>query len=283
MTMTDAIASEEPALPAGVTIHPLSPGIGIEVRGVDLSEPFGDDVADCLRTLYERYHVLMFRQPDLPEEGQTRLANLVGRTSQRERNRTKIASKDNQYVSNVRPDGIFGKGELTLHMDQLFLEEPLKALILYAVEIPETGGDTIFADSMAAYDSMPDALKARINGLNCRHTRVYDAALSKDWNVVDGADHAPSTLHPMARTDPRSGRKALWANELTTVGVDGLDAEDSAALLKEARGYLDNPAITYHHRWTPGDLILWDNSVVKHARTPFDPEARRTLRRTAIL
>ena len=102
--------------------------------------------------------------------------------------------------------------------------------------------------------------------------------------MIEGTDeHAPSTVHPMARTDPRSGRKALWANQLTTVGVVGLEPDESAALLKEARSYLDNPAITYHHRWTPGDLILWDNSAVKHARTPFDPEKRRTLRRTAIL
>jgi taurine dioxygenase len=259
------------------------PSFGVEISGLDLSRPIEADNADTLRALFAEHRLLLLHDPNLSDAGQANFARLFGETSQRERNKETIASADNQFVSNARPDGIFGKGELDFHMDQLFLEHPLTALILYAVEIPASGGGTKFVDTEATYRKMPDSLKSRINGLHCRHARDYDAQTTKDWNVVESSEDSPSWSHPLTRVDPDTGQRAIWVNRITTLGIEGLPDKESQALIDEIRGYLYDDALTYHHRWNPGDLILWDNQVLQHARTAFDPDAPRTLRRTAII
>ena len=168
-------------------------------------------------------------------------------------------------------------------MDQLFLEHPLTALILYAVKIPASGGGTKFVDTEATYRKMSDSLKSRIDDLHCRHARDYDAQTTKDWNVVESSEDSPSWSHPLTRVDPDTGQRAIWVNRITTLGIEGLPDKESQALIDEIRGYLYDDALTYHHRWNPGDLILWDNQVLQHARTAFDLDAPRTLRRTAII
>ena len=261
----------------------LKPSFGIEVTGFDLAQPIEAADADTLRALFAEHRLLLLRSPNLTDAAQANFARLFGKTSLRERNKGTIASADNQFVSNTRPDGIFGKGEFDFHMDQLFLESPLTALILYAVEIPASGGGTKFVDTEAAYRKMPDSLKSRIDGLHCRHARDYDTQTTTDWNVVESAEDRPSWVHPLARMDPETGQRAIWVNRITTLGVEGMPEEASRAQIDEIRGYLYDDALTYHHHWNPGDLILWDNKVLQHARTAFDPDAPRTLRRTAIL
>lgn len=261
----------------------LSQCVGVSVEGIDLSGPIDPDTADSLRDLYQEHRLLLLKAPDLSDDAQAHFAELFGKTSLRERNKEKVADSNNQYVSNIRPDGIFGKGELDFHIDQLFLEEPLKAIILYAVEVPDEGGDTRFVNAEAAYESMPDDLKARIESLRCLHTRAYDTKTTDDWNVIESSEDSPHWVHPMVRTDHKTGKRALWVNKLTTLGVEGLSEAESDALLSKVRGYLYDPALAYCHHWTPGDLILWDNLVLQHARAPFAPTAKRTLRRTAIL
>lgn len=266
-----------------IAVRALCPSFGVEVSGINLGAPLSAAAGERLRALFAEHRLLLIRTPGLSSQAQADFARLFGETSQRERNKTAAAGTDNQFVSNTRPDGIFGKGELDFHMDQLFLEHPLKAIILYGVEIPEAGGGTKFVDARAAYDNMPGALKARTDALSCRHARAYDTQTTQDWNVVESAQDCPSWVHPMARTDPHSGRKALWVNRLTTLGVEGLPEAESRELIDEVREYLYDDALTYHHEWKPGDLILWDNLVLQHARAPFDAAAPRTLRRTAIL
>ena len=183
----------------------------------------------------------------------------------------------------LREDGVFGLGELDFHLDQLFQPQPLSALILYAIEVPARGGDTRFVNTMAAHESMPAALRERIAGLHCRHAYTFSGALASDWNVDDANRQALSSVHPMIWRDPESGRGAIWVNKLTTVEVLGLPPEEGQALIAEVHRYLYEESITYTHRWRPGDLLLWDNRRLQHARTPFDPAERRTLRRSPIL
>lgn len=266
-----------------IHIEPLSNALGAVVTGIDLNNPIDLDTEITLRGLYQKHHLLHLKAPDLSDNAQARFAELFGKTSLRERNKEKTASSDNQYVSNIRPDGIFGKGELDFHIDQLFLEEPLKAIILYAVEVPEEGGDTTFVNASAAYEAMPDSLKARIENLRCLHARAYDTKTTDDWNVIESSEDSPRWVHPMVHTNPKTGERALWVNKITTLGVEGMTSDESDAMLEEVRGYLYDPALSYCHHWTPGDLILWDNLTLQHARAPFAPTAKRTLRRTAIL
>ena len=127
-------------MPSKFDTTPLSETVGAEITGLDISEPLSPEIVADAQAAFERHHMLLFRGFDLSSEQQARFARYFGGTSQRELNKQTVENDDNQYVSNTRPDGIFGKGELDFHIDQLFLEEPLKALILFAVEIPEHGG-----------------------------------------------------------------------------------------------------------------------------------------------
>lgn len=266
-----------------LVVEPLAPSVGVEVDGLDITASLASETVSRLRRLLAEHHLLLMRNVDLSPEAQARFARYFGDTSQRELNKEAVAGSDNQYVSNVRADGIFGKGELDFHIDQLFLEEPLKALILYAVEIPEAGGGTKFLNTEAVYDALPTALQTRLLGLRCRHARAYDKETTADWNVVDADQDSPSWVHPLLRENAATGKHAIWVNKLTTIGVEDMPAAESDALIAEVRSHFYNDAYTYSHHWKTGDMIIWDNLVLQHARMPFDPSAARTLRRTAIL
>lgn len=270
-------------MPSKFDAKPLSETVGVEIIGLDISEPLSTEIVVEMKEAFAHHHLLLFRGLDLSSEQQARFARYFGVTSQRELNKQVAENDANQYVSNSRPDGIFGKGELDFHIDQLFLEEPLKALILYAVEIPNQGGGTKFLNTQAVYDVMPDALRERLQGLRCRHARAYDKKISSDWNVVDADVESPSWVHPLLWRDPRNGRHAIWVNKLTTLGVEDMEADESAALIAEVRSHFYNEDLAYAHDWRTGDMIFWDNLVLQHARMPFDPNVTRTLRRTAIL
>lgn len=268
---------------AGLSFRVLNPAVGAEVIGLDLSQPIGAADAEALRAAYRRHNLLLVRGQMPTTAQQTAFAEVFGTVTLREKNTVRNAEEKAQHVSNVRDDGLFGKGDLDFHLDQLFQPEPLAALILTALELPSKGGDTMFVNAMAAVEKMPPALRARIAGLRCLNAYTFAGSLAKDWNVKDSSSAGMFQEHPMLWRDPESGRHALWVNKLTTLSVVGLPPEESAALIAEVRRYLYDESITYTHRWRVGDLLLWDNRRLQHARTPFDASEPRTLRRTPIL
>ena len=270
-------------MPTEFDTYPLSAAVGTEISGLDLSQPLDAKTIRQLKDVLQDRHLLLFRAQDLSPDQQAQFARHFGDTSQRELNKESAENDDNQYVSNVRADGIFGKGKLDFHIDQLFLEDPLKALILYAVEIPASGGGTKFLNTESVYDAMPDSLKDRLRGLRCRHARAYDKKTTADWNVVDAEEESPSWVHPLLRRNPSTGKTAIWVNKLTTIGIEDMEPNASATLIDEVRSHFYDEGLAYSHAWRSGDLILWDNLVLQHARLPFDENSRRTLRRTAIL
>lgn len=275
--------STHSAKAARLDLHPLNAHFGVEVRGLDLREAADDVTADALRDAFRRHRLLLLRGQDITTEQQTRFASIFGEVTLREKNRVRSAEATAQHVSNVREDGVFGTGELDFHLDQLFQPIPLAALILYAIEVPDEGGDTRFSDSVSAIDRMPSALRERIAALSCRNAYTFAGSLAKDWNVDDAQQQQISNVHPMIWRETPDDRGALWVNKLSSLEVVGLPPEEGGALMQEARSYLYDDAIIYTHHWLPGDLVIWDNRRLQHARTPFDPAARRTLRRSPIL
>jgi alpha-ketoglutarate-dependent taurine dioxygenase len=266
-----------------LTYRPLSEAVGAEVVGLDLSAEYDEPTKASLRDAFSRYGLLLVRGQEVATADQTRFAELFGEVVIREKN--VVANKETkaQHVSNSRKDGILGLGELDFHMDQLFHARPLLGLILYGIEIPTTGGDTLFSNTCAAYESMPAALRAKVDKLECRHAYTFAGELAKDWNI-DSAEHQPlSAVHPMAPVHPTSGRRALWVNKMTTVEVVGVPQDEGKALMAEVRSYLYPERITYRHQWRKNDLVCWDNRALVHARTPFDESQPRTLRRSPIL
>ncbi len=259
--------------------RPLSDRVGAEIRGLDLARPCDAATTAALLAAYARHHLLLVRDQPCTAADQARFARLFGQVELRERNRIQAMEPDTQHVSNVRADGVFGRGDLDFHLDQLFQPMPLRALILSAIEVPEAGGDTVFADATAVPAMLPAALRAEAEAAICRHAYTFAGSLAADWNVREAA---LSQTQPMLWPVPGSDQRALWVNKLTTVEVLGRSPDEGRAMMAAVRAPLYDQAIQYRHHWQASDLVLWNNRTLQHARTPFDENLPRTLRRTPI-
>ena len=266
-----------------IVVDPLTNNVGAEVRGVNMARGLTDDDRCALAEAFKAYGLLVMHDLDIDVDQQITLARPFGTPVLREKNQTQDTNRRTQHVSNVLPDGVFGAGELDFHMDQLFWPEPLKALMLYGIEIPSEGGDTKFVDTAKVYARMPQQLRDKIDGLHCRHAYTFAGDLAKEWRVKDAETQNMEVEHPIVWRDPDGQRVGLWVNKLTTVGVVGLQDEEGAELIASIRDRLYDDAATYTHRWRPGDLVLWNNHTFQHARMPFDAGQRRTLRRTTLM
>jgi taurine dioxygenase len=155
------------------------------------------------------------------------------------------------------------------------------ASMLYALEVPSTGGNTLFANGYKAYETLPDEIKRRIDGRNALNAYDYDtAAMKRGTRIAEGV---PSHVHPVVRTHPATRRKALYVNRLMTVRIEGLPARESDELLDLLFDHQERREFIYEHVWRPGDLLMWDNRCALHARTDFSPSERRLMRRVTIL
>jgi taurine dioxygenase len=151
---------------------------------------------------------------------------------------------------------------------------------LFAIKIPSRGGETLFANLQAAYDALPEAIKLRIAGLKTRVVYRYDAT-SREGTDEDDPNMA-SAVHDLVKIHPGSGRKSLYLSRLMTRNVVGMPRAESDALLDELFAHAEKPEFVYAHRWTPGDLLIWDNRAVNHARADFPADEVRLLRRYTV-
>jgi len=147
--------------------------------------------------------------------------------------------------------------------------------------VPSTGGNTLFANAYLAYETLPDAIKRQVEGRKALNAYDYDnAATRRGTRLREGI---PSSWHPIVRTHPDTGRKALYVNRLMTVAVEGLSDDDGDELLNTLFDHQEQPEFIYEHVWRPHDVLLWDNRCALHARTDFSAAERRLMRRLTIL
>jgi taurine dioxygenase len=258
---------------------------GVEILNVDLTKPLSDDRFDAVMEVWHQCRVIVFRDQKLEPDDQLRFGRRVGELSVI--HTEEFAGEDPaiMYISNVKEDGEFVHalpvGEMMFHIDQCYKPTPAKATILYAMEIPAKGGNTLFADMIAAYDALDEETKARIEGLKALNVYDYDAGATH--TAAEVSDDAPRYAHPIARTHPVTGEKALFINRLMTREIVGLPADESRALLEKLFDHQENPAFVYEHRWRLGDLLMWDNRCTLHARRDFNPEESRIMRRLTVL
>ena len=268
----------------GLKLTPLSSALGVEIEGVDLTATFDTATCEALRAAFRRYRLLLIRQPDVDADSQARFARLFGDIQIREDYDVGPSrDADTQYVSNTRDDGILGLGELNFHCDQLFQPDPLKGLILYAVEVPDTGGDTSFCNTTLAYQAMPESLRRDVADKTCMHLYDFKGDYTDFQDPEKATEGSPFANHPMIYFEPETGEPAIWVNHTTTIRVNELAPEASKRLIADVRSYLQNEEIIYRHQWRAGDLLLWDNRMLQHARSPFDGRQPRTLRRTPLV
>lgn len=269
-------------------ILPLSPALGIEVRGVDLAKAVDAATFTELRHAWENHCVALFRDQQLSELDQVQFASQFGELGRAVNDPDPAKGGSHEailYVSNIRVNGkvtgILPDGEMFFHSDTCYMDCPATASMLYAIEIPSQGGDTLFANGFAAYDALPADIKQTLAGKRALYFYDYDGNPTVRGKSL--AADAKTAVHPVFRTHPPTGRKSLYVNRLMTWSVLDMPEQDSRNLLAFLFDHQERPEFVYRHQWRPGDLILWDNRSCLHARNDFDPSERRRLRRVTIL
>jgi taurine dioxygenase len=165
-----------------------------------------------------------------------------------------------------------------------YLEDPPKASLLYALEVPPSGGNTYFCGMYHAFESLPDTLKRRIEGRRLKHDGTYNSGgfLRQGVAAVDDPLTSPGAFHPLVLTHPETGRRALYLGRRRNAYVEGLTLAGSDALLDELWAIATREEFLWHNQWQVGDLVLWDNRSTMHRRDPFGPNSRRIMHRTQI-
>ncbi len=271
--------------------RPLKSGFACEIVGLRLWEPLGAEIANQLRELWAHNPVLVFRRQALAERELADLSALFGPLERVVR--TEWASPvvpEIGFISNLRdgqgkPIGGLGDGELQWHSDQSYMMNPATGAALYAIELPAEGGTTSWVDLAAAYAGLPDRLKRLAEGRHAVFSYVKRLAGYQGVDRVISSEakrKTPPVLHPLVHTHPVTGRKALYLDSTTTIGIDGMDDASGSALLDEIYSFATRPEFVYRHDWQVGDVVMWDNASTMHRREPFDPAARRLMKRATV-
>ena len=271
-------------------IRKLHDTIGAEVTGIDLARPLSDAEAAGIERAWLDHLVLVFRDQDLDLEAQLRFSGQFGVVGERSRPaEIRPEGADSHpaimLISNIRengrPIGSLPDGEMWFHHDMCYVAEPYRGTMLYAIDIPSRGGNTLFANMYAAYDRLDAATKDRIAGR--RALQIYNYSVTEKVPLDGDLDAYPHFVQPVAITHPRTGRKALYVNPLITARIEGLAQDESDELLEALFGFTEDRGLIYEHVWREGDLVMWDNWCSCHARTDFPETERRLLRRCTIL
>ncbi|WP_327715346.1 TauD/TfdA family dioxygenase [Streptomyces sp. NBC_00490] len=261
-------------------VCPLTPHIGAEIEGVDLSRPIGEQLADEIRQCLLEWKVIFFRdQHAFDPEAQLAFSGLWG---QPEPNPF-FPKGGTVGVSRLAKDAMVAGTENIWHSDHSFMAAPALGSVLRAVEVPSAGGDTMWADMAAAYDNLTDAMKARIEGLTAVHDWVPSwGSLMTGSQLAAHRENLPAVEHPVVVRHPRTGRKLLYVNEPFTTRIVGLTDPESRELLDELVLQARIPEYQVRFRWQPGSVAVWDNIATQHyAISDYFPQ-RRVMERVAI-
>jgi alpha-ketoglutarate-dependent taurine dioxygenase len=277
---------------ASVQVEKLATALGAEVSRVDLAQPLPAPVFAEIRTAWLDHLVLRFRGQKLSDPQLIAFSKLFGELDPPGPNpygRPFLAEHPElNVISNIKTDGVpiggLGDGEAIWHADMTYVETPPMASILYALEVPPSGGDTYWANMYAAYETLPAELKKRIAGRKAVHDATYNSAgvMRKGYREVSDPREAPGARHPLVRTHPETGRRCLFLGRRRNSYVVGLEPAESEALLDELWAHATQPHLTFRQQWQVGDVLIWDNRCTLHRRDSFDPSARRLMHRTQI-
>lgn len=285
----EAGTQARPYAHSALHFEPLTKHIGCEVKGIDLRHPLSAEAASAIYRSWLDHGVLAFRDQDLSQEDLIRVTAIFGEFAPLGRPAHTLPKgfakllPNIMLISNIRENGetigALPDGEMMFHHDTIHRDEPHKATLLYSVEVPTYGGDTLFASGTGAYDALDSAMKAKLQGLRAVNFYVYNSVKRNDKQAVDATSQA---VHPVVRTHEETGRKALYVNRLMSVRIEGMAESESDELLNFLFDHSERPEFVYSHVWRKGDLIVWDNRCSSHARTDFPADQRRLLLRTTV-
>jgi taurine dioxygenase len=274
-----------------MTVIPSGAALGAEIQNVELKSVSDRDFGEIHRTWLDHL-VVRFRGQRLALEDliafSRRFGDLDWAPVQETGRRFVEGHPEIYVVSNVIENGVpigsLGAGEAVWHTDMSYLENPPKASMLYALEIPPEGGDTHFTNMYRAYDSLPDTLRQRVSSLTLKHDGTYNSGgyVRQGLTATDDPVSSAGVYHPLVRIHPETGRRALYLGRRRNAYIGGLPLAESEALLDELWSYATRDDIAWSNEWQPGDVVLWDNRCTMHRRDSFDPNSRRILYRTQI-
>jgi alpha-ketoglutarate-dependent taurine dioxygenase len=285
-----------PVIADDITIVPQDAAIGAEVRGIDLSQPLDAETFARIEAAYDRHTVLVFRNQKLTPEQHIAFGRQFGPLEIHVLKRFLLADHPEILViSNiVKEDGEFlglADAGQTWHTDTSYRTHPSRGSILYALEIPhdESGnpiGDTLFAGTGPAYDALPAAMKQWLAGRKAIHRygqrkRPEGSQRAKLFKAVH--DETPDVAHPVVRTHPNTGRKALYVFEGECIGIEGMPEDEGRDIIAELTRHCIQPQFIYRHTWRVGDVVMWDNAAALHlAIADYKLPQRRLLYRVTI-
>ena len=273
-----------------ITVAPLSMAVGAEIGGVDISQDLDDVVIAEIRQALLDHLVIFFRDQDLTD---------IERHKAFTRHFGELFIHPNYNLGQENPEMVYltrmpgdrsAAGE-TWHADTTMMANPPMGAILYALETPETGGDTLFANQYLAYESLSDGMKKMLDGMKAVHndikvagpqarknaTRTSKVREDDDWRMTENA-------HPVARTHPETGRKCLFVNRGLTQFILGIPREESDDLLEWLFDYEEGEEFEYRHEWRVGDTVIWDNCATIHCATGgYTTDQHRVMIRTQVL
>ena len=277
--------------PAPFTLRPLTPHLGAEVSGLDLAQGVTPDVFRALYDAFLQHQVLLFPPAELPPAAQVAFARNFGEVQVHVMTMYHADGFPELYrLSNLdaegKPDGKHpDKGTLYWHTDGSWRTVTGQATIIYGEIVPESGGETHFADMYGAYERLSDDWKRRIAGMRAVHnldfsrTRRHGTDLMTEQQKRD----APPVEHPIVRRPPETGRTCLYLGDHAE-SIVGMPYDEGRALIEELNALAIHRDLTYEHRWQPQQLILWDNRCTMHRATEYDPHTqRRVVRRCTVL
>ena len=276
-------------LTAELDITPLNPTFVAEIHGIDLGARHSTETLAAIREALARHKLLLFRDQVLTPRQQKDFARNFGDLH--------VHPLLNNDEGNDNPEIIvldYGRDrppeQDEFHTDVTFIATPPLGSILYGVEIPETGGDTLFADLGAAYAALSEPVKRALEGLTAQHdfqrsfrTSAYYSAAGDPERWEKARRNNPPVSHPVVRTHPETGEKGLFVNRTFTEAIEGLQRHESEALLELLWHHAEQPQFGYRHRWRTGDVLFWDNRITQHmVIADYWPQRRRMHRATVL-
>jgi taurine dioxygenase len=255
----------------GLAITPLAQGFGAEIRGFDAQDGRGADDVAALRRAFDRHHLVILR--DCGRLSAARQAEIVGWLGPLSPD-SGPAGEHAMMMDNAEERG---RARLPFHSDITFFRYPLEGISLHALELPRVPTSTTFVSNALAWDALPTELQADLSARTCRHYYADDQGMDLGWTEFE-------YWHPVRLPHYRSGRPLLFVTEHHVELIQGYGAEDSRALLERLFAHVYAPERQYEHVWQPGDLVIWDNYAVQHARTreALPSDGPRKLQRVAL-
>ena len=258
-----------------IQLVPTGGPLGAEIQGIDLAHPLPADTVQCIYQALLAHCVLLFRRQAIGDGDQVRFTNYFGQAVEHVRKQLPRPVKEIFFVSNVEQDGqpigALGNDEIPFHSDLSYLRKPGTLSIIYAVELPASGGATQWCNCYAAYEGLDSALKERLKGLRAVHRHHVESQNPPE--LID---------HPVVCTHPETGRQALYVGPHLTRHIVGFGESESHALLGALFDHMSQERFVWTHDWEVGDLVIWDNRCTMHRREGFPSTERRIMKRTQI-